>query len=224
MGLMSLFCLTLFLAPVASYAAGEPAYRGWDTGPVLDQGDTPECVGYSLSTLMADTPYAFPDGSVPSPDWIYFGAQARDPWGNAAHDGSTIEAGFQYLQDYGYVDSVSYTSDADTVADWVLNDGPVEMATEWDWIMFNPDASGVVTPGGLIAGYHAWNLDAYNRVTQMFDGQTSWGTTFANNGHFLISLQSVQYLLTNEASDYREAALPHKDATKWLFYQLERNQ
>lgn len=218
----TVFALALLTAPVQAY--GEPSYVEWQTGPVLDQGITPECVGYSLAGLLQASPYAYNGSNSPSPGWIYFGGQARDAWHNKPHDGTSIEAGFQYLQEYGYIDSVQYTHDPAVVADYILNYGPVEMSTFWSTSMDSPDATGVITPNAFLRGFHAFYCYAYDRIKQMFGCQNSWGTEFAQAGRFKLSFDTMVVLLENDyGPGNREAAMPIKNAAKWLLRQLSTN-
>lgn len=218
----ALFSALLYLlVATPALGAGEVAYVQWPTGPVLDQRDTPQCVGYSLETWLEAGPYAYQSRQIPSAYWIYAAGQQRDGWNDVPHDGTSVRAAMAYLQEVGYVDSVAYTHDVEQLATYVLNNGPAEMSTMWTTSMDMLDATGVITPNAFVRGYHAWVIDGYDRVTEMFDAQNTWGKYWGIGGHFKISKDSVFVLLANDlGSENREAAMPHKDAVKWLQKQL----
>lgn len=217
------FIASLFLsAPATVSSAGELAAVYWGGAPVLNQGGLPQCVGYAMETLLQDSPNVYSTGNIPSPYWIYTAAQARDEWRDTVHDGTSDVAAFSYLQQFGYIDSVTYTHDPLAVADYVLHSGPVTMGTEWTLSMNAPDpVTFEITVEGKIVGYHEWVIDGYDPAHEMFDAQNSWGPYYGNFGHFRVSMAAMYALLQNDdAPANRNAALPHKNVTTWLEKQI----
>lgn len=190
------------LARVIEEAAAPTGKRLHAAPVVYDQGQTPECVGYSTAGLLSVHRHeADPD----DPDDPTFDGAAIYAWANAhdgdptVHDGSTVRAGFQALMQaggkvtastdaaddpVGAVDKIANYLWADTtlpdrdlnrVATWLLTVGPVVVGILWYQDMFNPSAEGIVTPTGGVAGGHAIMVRGVNMDTKMFCLRNSWG-------------------------------------------------
>lgn len=171
----------------------------WASPSVVNQLQTPDCVGFSLAGWMAarkaseGNPNVVFDGTK-----IYAYANAHDG-DDTPHDGTTVRAGFgalvavgadeiaptpgvDLLANYLWGSTVSDNGDIDEVVNWVLTVGPVEVGTEWSNDMFTPDTYGVLHPTGGDVGGHAWWLRGVdpnltiNGVTGFFVMRNSWGT------------------------------------------------
>lgn len=62
-----------------------------------DQGQTPHCVGYSLSRAMSWYNRRFYDA-----DWLYYEAQKVDEWDGEDYDGTSVRGGCRILNTVGH--------------------------------------------------------------------------------------------------------------------------
>lgn len=181
--------------------------RAYRTGPILNQGLTSKCVGYSTRQWLT-TGTVVNKNPDPSPDVIYFEAQQRDPWPGADYDGTTVRAAMSYLKDRGYIDAYLWAKNAEEIARWMLAGlGPVVVGTDWKAGMMTPqydknaaDVMPYVTaePGDGDMGGHAYLIDAvdlkrkfpvgnkkYPSLSQRAGGfriTNSWGKNWGENG------------------------------------------
>ena len=176
------------------------ASNSWQTGKVLSQVGG-ECVAYALAGFLEA--YPNPILQHPSPEWIYFGAKARDgltiPYGN----GTTLEAGVQYLEDEGYVKSAKFTENVVEMQNWILENGPIVIEAAWPSEMGSPDATGLAVPDGKYPTQHAYYCYAWNEATQSFWCQNEWGVSYGIDGKFRITEAGMEKLV----SIYLHAAL-----------------
>jgi Papain family cysteine protease len=161
-----------------------------------DQGNTPMCVGYAWAHYIEDGPITH-SGTHPvvSPVDIYNGAQRLDPWANIPHDGTTVRAGAQYLKNNSKISSYLWAYDVNTLANTVLNVGPVVVGTNWYYNMFFPDRTGRIRVGGYLAGGHAYDINGVDMKAQLFRIKNSWGTSWGQSGHAYISFSDMAYLI-----------------------------
>lgn len=75
--------------------------RALSGGPVLDQGRTSQCVGYSGSDVISDTPEG--RGKVYNPAWIYEKAKLYDQWAGEDYEGTSISGACEALRKDGAV-------------------------------------------------------------------------------------------------------------------------
>jgi hypothetical protein len=137
--------------------------RGYRTGPILNQGNEPQCVGYStrqwLTTGAVKNKHVDPKAPV-----IYKGAQDRDPWPGSDYEGTTVRAAMKYLQELGFIESYLWAFNAEEVARWMLAGlGPVVVGTDWTTDMLYPKPFGksgevMVRATGNNIGGHAYLL------------------------------------------------------------------
>lgn len=165
-----------------------PAKIYYNTGPILNQGSYPMCVGYSwrqwLTTGLVENTNLNPTGRT-----IYCEARTRDPWsGDCSTDlksGTSIRAGAKYLQERGLITTYVWAWDAETVRRWLLSGkGPVVVGTRWYSSMYRP-AGGriVVNTNSTLAGGHAYALTGFDDTTKLFRVTNSWGTSWGTKGH-----------------------------------------
>lgn len=163
------------------------------TGPVLDQGQTPMCVGMAWRDWLSAALVMEKGG--PAAPVIYADAQQRDGMA-LPHDGSTVRAGAQALQALGYVQAYGWAFDATTLRNWLLlGKGSVVVGTNWYDAMFEPDAKGFCRVGGSIAGGHAYLCIGYSAPRQAFRFLNSWGLGWGQKGRFWISFSDFDRLL-----------------------------
>ena len=184
---------------MSSLAIPEPTrrWRYWTPGPAMDQGNTPQCVGYTVSQWGYTSPIRT---KILDPTAIYHRAQQIDEWPGTDYDGTSVRAGLNVMREQGRVERYVWAYGADMLARWLLTTGPVMVGTLWTWDMFEPDQNGIVHPTGPIVGGHAYLVTGVNRdrgERGMFRAMNSWGNDWGWNGRFWILWEDMEYLLWN---------------------------
>lgn len=195
------------------------AMRWWG-----DQGGTSMCVPYSW-THWAERPntrttpwlsqgghvfdydegrYTF-RGQQPVVDLDngYNWMQRNDYWPGENYEGTSVRAGAQYLQQLGLVSSYYWAYDVTTIAQAIMEHGPVVVGTNWTMDMFVTDSKRFISPTGESAGGHAYLLDGVAVRNRFFRIKNSWGRNWGFKGFAKISFDDLQFLL----DDYGEACL-----------------
>jgi hypothetical protein len=190
------------LALALSSTAPPIVTKIWDTGPILNQGDTPHCVGYAWRQFLYTDPPGDTD-PVPSGDDIYALAQQCDEWAGTPHNGSSVRGGAAALAASAPILLTSYlwALSLDALTLWVTTHGPVVFGTQWYEAMFDPDADNVVAPGGSVVGGHAFLCIGFDAERQLFRFCNSWGTGWADGGKFWMTPESVTQLVFTEDGD-----------------------
>jgi hypothetical protein len=164
----------------------------YTTGPVLDQGDTPQCVGYSWRQFLSSEPTFTLDG--PSASQLYTEAQLNDEWPGEDYDGSSVRGGAKALTIDQRLKSYVWAANAADVRDFLITTGTVVMGTNWLQNMFTPDKNGVLKVSGPIAGGHAYLLCGYDAPTNRFQMINSWGV-WGQNGKAWIRFTDLDKLI-----------------------------
>ncbi len=182
------------------YEAPLPVYKYYWPGPVLDQGQTPQCVEFSWNGWLMASPIR--NKKIEPRATLYCEAQKIDPWpgdcSDPKYDGTSVRAGAKVLQRMGRVDTYLWAFTVADIANWLLSGkGPVVFGTRWYKGMFKPDSQGIVhvDPQSGTAGGHAYLCLGYNSRTRMFRFQNSWGTNWGQSGRFWMSADDVEILL-----------------------------
>ncbi len=187
-------------------------FKYYTTGPVLDQGDTPQCVAYATVQFLMTGPIVnkYPAG----PSDLYAQCQLVDEWAGTVHDGTTVRAAMKVLQNKGYVSGYNWAYDIGTVVNYVLTRGPMVLGTNWSEDMFNPDKKGFIRYTGTVVGGHSYMLKGINLDLACPDGtkgafriQNSWGMHWGNGPKGGSSLAWLSIADTAKLiEDYGEAA------------------
>jgi hypothetical protein len=166
-----------------------------DVEAVLDQGQTPHCVGFGGAqfgnTNPVDDKYTNDDGHA-----IYYECKVIDGEPNA-EDGSSVHSLARVLKNRGRIGAYAWASDTATIIAWLRSKGPVVVGTDWYNDMFYPDASGLVTPTGGIAGGHCFVCVGVNSDGSILEFLNSWSQGWAKKGHFYIKTTDFQNKLLN---------------------------
>ncbi len=174
------------------------SYRYWYQGGVwLDQGATSQCVAYAFSHWLEDGPVTQPD-LVADKDFalaIYGDAQRVDEWPGENYDGTSVRAGAKVLQGMGLISTYRWAWNLDTALNTLLEQGPLVVGTNWYSDMFSVDEDRMVTPGGGIAGGHAYVINGINLVGGFVRLKNSWGRDWGYNGHARMTLETFERLL-----------------------------
>lgn len=165
------------------------------TGPVLDQGNTSQCVGYAFRQLLNTAPVMQQGG--PSATDIYREAQRIDEWPGEQYDGTSVRAGAKVLHAEGYLSAYHWATRAEDVRDYILTSGPVVVGTDWLTDMFTPDKDGYLPVSGSFVGGHAYVLCGYSTGRSAFRIINSWGKGFGQAGRAWIRFDDFARLLSS---------------------------
>jgi hypothetical protein len=184
--------------------AGAKAFQYWTPGPVLDQGATPQCVGYSGYGWLT----AFPVSNRPpfTPTDLYHFAQQEDEWPGEDYEGSSVRGLFKALKARGFVSEYNWALDVGPIIDHLLVVGPVVMGTIWTEGMFTADHAGFIDDiGGKVAGGHAYLLIGANRLKRAGPHSkgavrvlNSWGPNWEDHGRAWLSFEALAWLLSQD--------------------------
>jgi hypothetical protein len=172
--------------------------RTYSTGPVLDQGDTPECVAFAWKQWLDSSPIKDKLANPPAPDWLYHAAQAVDEWAGTPHDGTSVRAGAKVIEGLKRLGTYHWSTSADDVRLYLLTTGTVVFGTDWTNDMFDPDGKGFVKPTGSLAGGHAYLCIGYSHLRGAFRFVNSWSSSWGQKGRFWIAGEDVQILLDRD--------------------------
>lgn len=169
--------------------------RYWRPGPLLDQGFTSGCVGYSIAGIAG----AAPVRNTILGDGVYWLALRVDEFEGEDDEGTSIRAGLKVIEKLGLIDKYLWAWDLDSVVSYLLNDGPVLLATYWFEGMNEINTKGFVEPTGELVGGHAYYLRGVNVRQRRVTMRQSWGPWGINDsGDAYISFDALDELLTNE--------------------------
>lgn len=165
-----------------------------------NQGETSECVGYSLAHWLEDAPVVHDREEPPvvQPHYIYTNAQFEDEFPGEDYDGTSVRAGAKILQRLGFIKEYRWAMTAQEIAVAVLEVGPVVFGSLWTEDMFEPDYEYVVRPTGSVVGGHAYLLNGYDARTGFFRIKNSWGKEWGKDGHAYIHINDVERLLAED--------------------------
>jgi len=171
--------------------------RYWDAnGWWGDQGNTPQCVGYSWSHWLEDGPVQ--QSGIPpiiKPFDIYKNAQKLDEWYGENYDGTSVRGAVKYLKNIGKVKSYYWAFDVQTLSETILKLGPVVVGTNWYNGMFYPNKTGLIKISGQMVGGHAYLINGVDTKTKQFRIKNSWGKSWGNGGHAFISFNDMSRLI-----------------------------
>lgn len=171
-----------------------PYYR---TGRVLDQGSTPQCVGYSWRQWLSSAPIMSKGG--PDASLVYREAQLVDEWPGQDYDGTSVRAGAKVLHALGHIHSYWWGFNSVTVRDWILDGwGTVVLGINWYEAMFHPDNDGCIEPRGPLRGGHALLCVGYSAGRKAFRLINSWGEGWGQKGRCWLRAQDLDLLLEQQ--------------------------
>lgn len=185
-----------------------PASANWlDEGqPVLDQGQTGHCVGFT----GADWENALPvDDHVDNAmgDTLYYACKVvdREP---GQEDGSSVKSLMQVLQARKRLKTYASAGSIDEVKQFVLKSGPICWGIGWTNSMFTPDADGLVVPQGSDVGGHAIIEYGYDPASDEHLLLNHWGSDWGVNGTFRMRGVDLQDRLANGGEAWAAVELP----------------
>lgn len=181
-----------------SIAAQElPTHKYYSTGPILDQGPYPYCVGYAWRQWLSSSLLKTKTG--PKAEDIYHEAQKVDEWPGEDYAGTSVRAGVKYLKSVGHISTYLWAYNVETIQSWILSgQGTVVVGTMWYNGMFTPDENGYIHPTGPEAGGHAYLLAGYSRDRDAFRVVNSWGRAWGESGRAWISSADMATLIAQD--------------------------
>jgi hypothetical protein len=180
-----------------------PDRRVWNisTSAILDQGNTPQCVGHAGRHYLSAGPVVNKGG--PTARGLYDMAQINDEWPGQNYEGTSVRGLFKAFKQINAVNEYRWAYDVETVMKHVLTTGPMVMGTDWHMDMFTPDRWGYVHVAGDNAGGHSWliiGVDRYRKCPLTGDigaarCVNSWGTSWGQSGRFWLTLRDLDKLI-----------------------------
>jgi hypothetical protein len=174
-----------------------PAYKVWENGVILDQGQEGSCVGHGWAAWEN----ARPKGFVVQQDhdyavgW-YERAQELDEWPGTDYEGTSVRAGAKVAQERGFLDVYVWAAGRSEIDAWVLSMGPVVIGSKWYYSMDSPDADGFlnVDIGSGVRGGHCFLLLGKGPASN-YKFQNSWGESYADEGCFRMTPDNLTRLI-----------------------------
>lgn len=171
----------------------------WQIGPVLDQGQTPKCVGYATAGWAEARPYPSKLSTRFNGDIIYADCKKID--GAPNEDGSDAHAAMKVMVADGKLTSYYWATTPEEFAGWLATRTPVLCGTNWHEAMFNPDVGGFVRPTGAIAGGHEYLACGFVTADTLLDSTVkfvnSWGTSWGEGGTFYMVMRDLWKLMSD---------------------------
>lgn len=180
------------MQPPASEAA-KVEQRLWYLPEILDQGDQPECVGFSWYHYLTASPVR--NQPVFTPRHLYKLAQAEDEWPGDDYPGSSVRGGAKALQKKGLLSEYNWAFSADAVIDHLLTKGPVVVGTNWYAGMNQCDKRGFLHLAGHIVGGHAYCLIGASRPRGAVRVAQTWGYQYYQRGRAWLTFDHLNHLI-----------------------------
>lgn len=189
--------------------------RVWNVNHLLDQLDTPHCIGFGGTHWGLADPVNDP-WTTAEAHALYYRCKVRDGEPKA-ENGSTVRSLAEELQAMGRIANYVWcarvdetgTQQGQAVADWLLHQGPVILGTNWYQPMFQPDTNGVVHVGGTNAGGHCYLAHGIDLDLGKVKLAQSWGPSWGvESGHFYMPEADLQRLLDEQGEALATLELP----------------
>lgn len=176
----------------------------WTPGPVLDQGPTPQCVGYAGTQFLYTGPVRN-KGNLLAPSALYLEAQKNDEWDGEDYEGTSVRGLFKALQQAGYVTAYEWAFQLEPAVAYVLTTGPLVLGTNWYAGMDEPDRYGFLSASGELMGGHCYLAIGVNRKKACPDKSkgafrivNSWGKDWGQVGRAWLSFKDAGRLIADE--------------------------
>ncbi len=178
--------------------ASLPEYRYHYSPWCLDQGNQPQCVGFSTKTMLLNGPVQQKNPN-PTPEDLYFYAQRNDEWPGEDYGGTSVRAGMKAAAYYGKLKEYRWAFSLDDAVRWLLTNGPLVVGFSWFSNMSEPhqgkDGRSWIEPSGDLQGGHAFSINGVNRAQRKVRIENNWGRSYGDNGFAWMSFDSLEYLI-----------------------------
>lgn len=174
-----------------------------DAANLLNQGNRPACVGFSIAQELAARPVVRKASDFLAMV-IYKEAQKRDAWPGEDYAGTSVLAGMQVAKDLGFFDAYHFAFGVDEAILAVGYKGPSVWGINWYEGMFTPDINGFIKPTGKLSGGHAILCDQVNIAEEYFGFSNSWGLGFGLQGRCKLRFEDARMIL----SQWGEICIP----------------
>lgn len=177
-----------------------------NTEGVLDQGETPHCVGFAGAqwgnTLPINDKFGNQDGHN-----FYYSCKVIDGEPNQ-ENGSDSRSLAKTLKSAGRLNTYAFAANVDEIIQWLMTKGPVLVGTDWYTGMFNPNSRGFVEPTGNIEGGHMYLAIGYNPLTEVIEYLNSWSNAWGINGRFYMHKRDAVKVFANQGEGLVAVELP----------------
>lgn len=186
-----------------------PRKRAYTDGPLFDQGNTPQCVGYSSRGFIDGAPILTKATVGPTPTDIYRGAQKNDEWPGTDYDGTSVRGAMKFLQASGYISSYVWAQTVQGAIEWMNGGyGTCVIGTNWYAEMSDVDRNGFMRePAPSLTtpiGGHAFRLIWWDAKKKGVLMRNSWGHEFGYaksgtpSGYAFITLELLERLFRED--------------------------
>lgn len=180
-----------------------PRSKSWPLiTPVLNQGDTPMCVGYSWTQFLFIAPVEHKANALGDPSTfastLYNQAKTLDEFSGTNYDGTSVRAGAKALTKQGRLSGYEWAFDALTARNYVLSRGPLIFGINWYNDMFAPKKDGTLSVTGDVAGGHAILCGGYSVERNAFRLINSWGDDWGQSGRAWLGFADADRLIQAE--------------------------
>lgn len=183
------FPIRALLAPLA-----RPRSYTWRLERLLDQGQTPMCVGFSIAHEIAARPVVVATDDVVASK-LYQLAQRYDEWPGESYEGSSVLGGMKGATELGYYREYRWAFGFDDAVLSLGHHGPVVLGINWYGTMFEPDLEGRLHVSGSVAGGHAILANRVDVRRERVWLANSWGVGWGLNGGAWLSFDDLDRLL-----------------------------
>ena len=137
------------LQAMVEYGAAVPVT--WDTPVVLNQGNTPECVGFAFATLVASaSSVCGVDATVTDELGHRIYRKAKEIEGND-EPGTNLRCGAKAAKALGLIDFYAFGGYPEG-EEWTQKRGPCVYGIPWTKDMYKPDSDYIIYPTGAYEG------------------------------------------------------------------------
>lgn len=165
-----------------------------------DQGAFPVCVQYACTHLLQLQAIVRADAFSLTTE-LYRWAQQNDGWPGEAYDGTSVDAGLQWLLHQGrMISAYHWCFSMDDVLSSLSSSaaeggGPLVVGTDFYSGMGNINGDGRWSPTGEYWGGHAWVVYGHLIPTARREGFVRCGNSHAGNHTGLMSYDELEWLL-----------------------------
>lgn len=159
----------------------------------LDQGQEGACTGFGTAHTLASSPK--PDANMVDQIArdIYHEARRQDEWEGENYEGSSVNGAMKAARQMGYISSWHWCFNLPEMRHALSYHGPITIGVNWYTGMFRPDANGLLTVEGSLAGGHALELAGY--TGDLYRLENSWGPNWGDHGGAWLSKSDLLRLL-----------------------------